>query len=96
MSFKKSILCLAISTLIATTAMASAEHAIAAAEAAQKSAAAVGHEWRDTGKMIAEAKELAEKGQTDDAIKVAKIAEQQGRDAYAQYTSELKRYSQKQ
>jgi len=96
MSIKKPMLCFVISALFTTASFASADPAIAAAESAQKSAAAVGYEWRDTGKLIAEAKKLAQQGQTEQAVNIAKIAQQQGLNAYAQYNSELKRYQQNQ
>jgi uncharacterized protein (DUF2147 family) len=96
MSMRKSIFCFVTSSLFATASFASADNAIAAAEAAQKSASAVGYEWRDTGKLITEAKKLAQQGQTEEAVNIANIAQQQGVNAYAQYKSELKRYSQSQ
>ena len=68
-----------------------AEKAISAAEAAQKSASNVGYEWRDTSKMINQAKELAKAGKTQEAIKLARKAEEQGNDALAQYHTENKR-----
>ncbi|MBT4078221.1 MAG: hypothetical protein HOM14_20755 [Gammaproteobacteria bacterium] len=69
------------------------DEAIASAETARKAAAEVGYEWRDTGKMIKKAKELAAKGKNEDAIKLAKKAEEEGKDALKQYRSELNRYS---
>lgn len=53
--------------------------AIASAKAAQKHAASVGGEWRDTGKMIKKAEKLAAEGKTEKAIKTAKAAEFQGK-----------------
>ncbi len=93
MSFHKTIITFAFATLLSTGAFASADSAIAAAEAANNAAKAVGYEWRDTGKMIKKAKELAKKGQTSAAIKLAKQAEEQGHDAVAQYKSESKRFA---
>ncbi len=69
------------------------DEAIASAEAARKAAAEVGYEWRDTGKMIKEAKKLAAKGKNAEAIQLAKKAEEEGKDALNQYRSELSRYS---
>jgi len=43
--------------------------------------------------MIKKAKELAAKGKNEDAIKLAKKAEEEGKDALSQYRSELSRYS---
>ena len=72
---------------------ASTDEAIASAEKARKSAAEVGYEWRDTGKMIKQAKQLAANGKSDEAIKLARTAEEQGNSALKQYRSELNRYS---
>lgn len=78
---------------ISSGAYASTDDAIAAAEKARKAAADVGYEWRDTGLMIKQAKELAAKGNSEEAMKIAKIAEEQGKDALNQYRSEMSRYS---
>jgi uncharacterized protein YceK len=53
--------------------------AIDDAEAARKAAAAVGGEWRDTGKIIKTAKEKAAQGDYGAAIELARKAELQGR-----------------
>jgi hypothetical protein len=58
--------------------------AIEAAIQAQKKAASVGHEWRDTQKLIDEAKEAAKKGDSAEAIKKANKAKKQGEMAYQQ------------
>ncbi len=80
--------------LIASGAsMASSEGAIAAAERARQAASEVGYEWRDTGKMIEQAKELAAKGKDEEAISLAQQAEQQGIAAFNQHRGELNRYS---
>ena len=55
-----------------------------AAEAARKKAASMKYEWRDTGKMLKNAKEAAGKGDYDTAEKLAKKAEMQGKMAVAQ------------
>ncbi len=94
MNLTKSLYLLACCTLFSTSVFASAEQAIAAAEAARKAAAEVGYEWRDTAKMIKDAKKLASEGKTDEAAKLAKKAQMQGEDAIAQYQSEHKRYQQ--
>jgi len=52
---------------------------IAAAEAAQKKANALGGEWRDTEKLIKEAKAALEKGELDSAMKLAKTAEDEAK-----------------
>ncbi|MCP4074564.1 MAG: hypothetical protein GY744_00070 [Gammaproteobacteria bacterium] len=72
---------------------ASADSAIASAEKAQQAAAEVGYEWRDTGLMIKEAKKLAASGKNEEAIKLAKRAEEEGLDALNQYRTEMSRYS---
>ncbi|MGB5468269.1 MAG: hypothetical protein WBM84_19560 [Sedimenticolaceae bacterium] len=58
---------------------ATADAAIAAAKAAQKAAAAVGGEWRDTGKIIKKAEQAAAEGNYGSAVKLARQAEEQGR-----------------
>jgi len=55
-----------------------ANTAIAAAEKSAAAAAAVDYEWRDTGKLIKEAKEAAAGGDFDKAVKLATKADQQG------------------
>jgi hypothetical protein len=65
-----------------------AEDAIAAARAAQKSAAKVGGEWRDIRKMIRKAEKLLAKGKHEKAIKLAQKAEAQGRLGYIQATTQ--------
>ena len=93
MTFKKSFPALVFSLILSTSAFASADQAIAAAEAAQQAAAKVGYEWRDTDKMISEARKLAKEGKTQEAIELARQAEEQGHDAVAQYQREARRYS---
>lgn len=58
--------------------------AIAAAEQARQRAAAVGYEWRDTGKFIDEAKAALAKKDYDTALALATKAERQGKAAVAQ------------
>jgi cell division protein FtsB len=72
----------------ASAAGMSAEQAIAAAKDAQKQAASVGGEWRDTGKMIKKAEELLKAGKTEEAAKLAEAAEAQGMLGYMQATSQ--------
>ncbi len=57
---------------------------IGAAEADYKKALAAKMAWRDTGKMIKEAKKLNKAGKTDAAIAVAKKAHKQAVNALAQ------------
>lgn len=63
---------------------ATADAAIAAARAAQKAAAAVGGEWRDTGKIIKKAEQAVTEGNFGSAVKLAKQAGEQGRLGKAQ------------
>ena len=58
---------------------AEAEAAIAAAKAAQKAAAEVGGEWRDTAEVIKQAEKAAAEGNFADAVKHANKAENQGK-----------------
>lgn len=62
--------------------------AIATAKDAQKQAASVGGEWRNTGKMIKKAEKLLKDGDADKAAKLAEAAEAQGMMAYIQATSQ--------
>ena len=55
-----------------------------AAEAARKEAASVNYEWRDTGKMLKQAKKAADKGDYETAEKLANKAKMQGEMAVAQ------------
>lgn len=59
-----------------------------AANAAKKKAASVGGEWRDTGKLLKDAKKAADDGDFDTATKLAKEAQDQGERGYAQAISE--------
>ncbi len=65
-----------------------AEQAIAAAESARKQAAALKYEWRDTGKMIKQAQELAKEGKFVDAVNKARMAQRQGEMATQQAKAE--------
>lgn len=56
-----------------------------AAVSALDKANSVGYEWRDSRKFLDQAKELATKGDYQDAIKLAEKAKQQGMMAYEQY-----------
>jgi len=68
----------------ADSKVAEAQTTIAAAEEARKKAASVDSEWRDTADFIKEAKAALEAGKPDDAIRLAKIAEDQGNLGYEQ------------
>ncbi len=96
---KKSVLFISLLVWImgsglATTSMAdeaSAEKVnklIEAADDARKQAASVGGEWRDTGKMIKQAKELLAKGDYVAAAKLANKAAKQGHLGYEQAMSQ--------
>ena len=52
---------------------------IAAAEAAMKKADAVGGGWRDTEKLVKEAKAALDKGEIDNAAKLAKTAQEEAK-----------------
>lgn len=62
-----------------------ATKAIAAAEAARSKVAAVGFEWRDTAKLIEQAKKAEAAKETNKAIKLAQQAQRQSENAYQQY-----------
>ncbi|MCB1864148.1 MAG: hypothetical protein KDG50_01860 [Chromatiales bacterium] len=64
------------------------DSALAAAKAAQKKAASVDGEWRDTGKHIKDAMAAAEKLDYDSALKMLKKAQMEGERGYEQATSE--------
>ena len=64
------------------------EQALAAAEAARAKAASVSGEWRDTAKLLKEAKALAAAGDYAAAVALAKQAEHQGQRGYEQMTSQ--------
>lgn len=86
-----------IVSIFATTAIASnsdskVNDAINSAIDAQKLAAKVGYEWRDTRKLIKSAKKSATKGDSAKAISLAQKAEQQGIAAVKQYHIEAARY----
>jgi hypothetical protein len=53
------------------------EAAYQSAEKAREEAAAAGFEWRDTGKILAQSKDLAEAGDYEAAIKLANRAQQE-------------------
>lgn len=55
-----------------------------AAESARKEAASMKHEWRDTAKMLKQAKETAAKGDYAAAEKIADKARMQSENAIAQ------------
>ncbi|MCS5588417.1 MAG: hypothetical protein NZ824_00445 [Candidatus Thioglobus sp.] len=75
---------LTVLTLSVTAQADSFETAIGAAEADYKKALAARMAWRDTGKMIKEAKKLNKAGKADAAIAVAKKAHKQAVNALAQ------------
>jgi hypothetical protein len=81
-------ICSSAGLATANAADMSAEAAIAAAKDAQKQAASVGGEWRDTGKMIKKAEALLKEGKTKEAAKMAEAAEAQGMLGYMQATTQ--------
>lgn len=68
-----------------------AKDAIAAAKAANEKAKAVNNEWRDTGSIIKAAEKALADGKCEEAMKLAKQAQQQGDEAVAQHASEDQR-----
>lgn len=64
---------------------APAADAIADAKMSMKKVDEVGYLWRDTGKILKKAEAAAAKGDNDAAVKLARKAEEQAKDAYAQY-----------
>ena len=94
MTLKKYLFAFACSSLLSTAVMASTDQAIFSAESAQQAAAEVGYEWRDTAKIIKQAKKLAHEGKSEEAVQLAKKAEQQGYKALNQYHNETARYNQ--
>lgn len=61
-----------------------AAKAIAAADAARKEAASAGFEWRDTGKIIKQAKDATSKKDYAKATQLAERAERQSHNALKQ------------
>jgi len=80
--------CSGASLVTANAADMSPEMAIAAAKEAQKQAASVGGEWRDTKKMIKKAEKLLKEGKMEEAAKMAAAAEAQGMLGYMQATAQ--------
>jgi len=74
----------------ADTNTAKAQQMIEKADAARKQAASVGGEWRDTGKMIKQAKEELAKGEVVAAMKLAAEAHKQSVLGYQQAISQRK------
>lgn len=72
------------SASVASAGKAEYEKALSAAKDAQKKAASVGGEWRDTGKMLTTAEEAAAKGDYAGATKMANKAMKQAESGYSQ------------
>ncbi len=77
-------------TVVEDPQAAAANKVILAADAARKKAGSVGGEWRDTGKMLKQAKAAVKSGAYDKAIKLAEKAGRQGELGYTQATSQQK------
>ena len=71
-----------------TKELKAAQAAIDSADASRKKAASVEGEWRDTGKIINQAKAALTEGDTKKAIKLANFAERQGNYGYEQAMSQ--------
>ncbi len=65
-----------------------ANAAINMAEQKTRQAREVNYEWRDTGKIIKQAKEALKKGDVDSAIKLANKAARQSDNALKQYAQQ--------
>lgn len=61
------------------------EQALQEAVAALDKADSVGYEWRDSRKILEQAKQAAAQGKLEQAIELAHVAEHQGVAAYEQY-----------
>lgn len=79
-----------LSMAIGATSFASEEFTAAwdAADQRRQDAAAVGYEWRDTGKILGQAKDAADGGDMDKAMKLVAKALEQSEDAIAQQARE--------
>ncbi|HFE48439.1 MAG TPA: SoxXA-binding protein [Chromatiaceae bacterium] len=64
------------------------QKAMKAAQEARKMAQSVDGEWRDIGKILKHAQKAAKKGDFETAIKLARVAEFQGKAGYAQAMAE--------
>ena len=78
------------SGIVSAADSARVQKAIVAAENAQKKAASVDGEWRDTGKIINQAKAAQAEGDFAQAVKLANKAERQGELGYEQAVSQEK------
>ena len=88
---KKHLLTAAFTTCLLAPFTASAgdfDTAVKQAEAEIDRAKSMNYEWRDSRKMLKEARELHEKGDKDKALQLAKAAGQQGKMAVAQAESQ--------
>ena len=90
MKIKSLLIAILASGFLFSSAWASDEFNVAweAADAKRKDAAGVGYEWRDTGKMLADAKSSAEAGDMEKAMKLVAKAHEQSEDAIAQQARE--------
>jgi len=75
---------LLLSVSFAASATPAAD-AISDAKMEMKKVNEVGYLWRDTGKILKKAEAAAAKGDDNSAVKLARQAEEQAKDAYAQY-----------
>lgn len=76
------------SSIVSAADNTQAQNAIAAAEKAQKKAASVDGEWRDTGKIIKKAKAAQSEQNYAQAVKLANKAARQGGLGYEQAYSQ--------
>ena len=80
--------CASTQTAQAPASADEATQAIAAAKASAKKAAAVGYQWRDTGKLIAGAEKALKANDAAKAIKLATKAQRQGEYAVQQQAAQ--------
>lgn len=80
----------AFALFFASASISAADFAAAweAADAKRKEAGKIGAEWRDTGKMLKQAKKAAEEGDEAKAMKLVAKALEQSEDAIAQHARE--------
>ena len=71
-----------------TKTAADADMAIKAATTANKAVKKVNNDWRDTGKILKAAAKAKKEGKFDEAVKLATKAENQAKNAMAQYNAQ--------
>ena len=77
-----------LSGAVHAASQADYDKAVAAAQAALKTASSMGNQWRDSGKLLKKADEAAKAGDFAKAVTLAQAAEFQGRIAQQQATEQ--------